>query len=142
MKRLHILLLMITALCVNSFAQFNVNIFNTFPSAPIVTSTPKPKKARSQYSQRVLHSGIYTVSATGETSNGTIEGHEINGIKIKIYSDHIECNGKILDPKKFYGEWTWYLLNPNTYYAVGPEYQMKQIYVTGHGNIYSEMYEE
>lgn len=102
----------------------------------------REKSSSSASEDTPLFSGTYTISGTGYSSTGTVNGIEIPGNKVEIYRNYIKVNGNKCEPAKYYGEWTWYDAGYYGFYAVGPGYKMNQITVTPFGNVQTPMYLE
>lgn len=87
-------------------------------------------------------SGTYLPQRYGTDSYGNSIEHGVWGAmgrtEVKVYDDYIEFNGGRCEPAKYNGEWTWYqspYVN-GTYYAIGPNYQLKEIMNTPYGACY------
>ena len=95
-----------------------------------------------------LHSDYYTISGVGYSNGQPIQGLEINNVRFDFFDEFILKNeSDKCFPQKYYGEWTWYYDDTNSYFgnvyfAVGPNYQMKQITETPYGQITTDMYSE
>lgn len=129
--------------CAKSLRELNVSYHpGSSKRSSSGSSMAESSSSSSTSSDTPLFKGTYTISGTGYSAMGQINGIEAPGQTVEIYRDYIKVNGSKCKPTKYYGEWTWYDGGWYGIYAVGPGYQMKNIIQNPYGDVYLPMYLE